>query len=529
MDLALILVAFVAGFAATLVRLPPLVGYLAAGFVLHAFGYVTTPAIETIGELGVLLLLFGIGLRLRFQTLARPAIWAGASIHVAVTTALFGTLLLALGWFGLPLVTGLSPGQAALIAFALSFSSTVFAVKTLEERDEATSLHGRMAIGILVIQDIFAVIFLTVAVETPPMIWALPLVVAVIAARPLYGWLLDRSGHGEMLVLFGLALGIGIGAEVFSQVGIDPDFGALLVGLTLASHPRAAELSEKLLSLKDVLLIGFFLSIGLGGMPEPSALIVTAIIICLLPVKGAGFFWLLSRFRYRISTAWHSAVTLSTYSEFGLIVAVIGVERGLMADEWTSAIAVAVAASLAIAAPLNSRRYLIFDRLSDRLRPAQRHPVQTDDAAIDTHGATIIVFGMGRVGTGAYDELVRRRGDVVVGVERLSTAVKQNTKEGRVTIKGDALDSEFWSRLRLHAEVELVVLAMGDQQANLEVVREVKKFVPEVRIAAAASYSDHVLELERAGVTVARNLYHEAGLGLADDACDLLPENPDCS
>jgi predicted Kef-type K+ transport protein len=526
MDLALVLVAFLAGFAATLVRLPPLVGYLVAGFVLHAFGYETTPAIETIGDLGVVLLLFGIGLKLRFQTLARPAIWAGASVHLAITTALFGTLLLGLGSFGLPLVTGLSPGQAALIAFALSFSSSVFAVKALEERDEATSLHGRMAIGILVIQDIFAVIFLTVAVETPPMIWALPLVVVVIAARPLYGWLLNRIGHGEMLVLFGLALAIGVGAEAFSQVGINPDFGALLVGLTLASHPRAAELSEKLLSLKDVLLIGFFLSIGLGGMPGLSALVVVAVIICLLPLKGTGFFWLLSRFRYRTSTAWHSAVTLSTYSEFGLIVAVIGVERGLMADEWTSAIAVAVAASLAIAAPLNSRRYLLFDRLSDRLRRVQRHPVQSDDAAIETGGARIIVFGMGRVGTGAYDELVRRRGDVVVGIERLSAVVRKNVKEGRATIKGDALDSEFWSRLRLHSEVELVVLAMGDQQANLEVVREVKKFVPEVPIAAAASYTDHVIELERAGVTVARNLFHEAGLGLADDACDLLPEKP---
>lgn len=356
MNLALILVAFLAGFAATLVRLPPLVGYLAAGFGLHAFGYETTPAIETIGDIGVLLLLFGIGLRLRFQTLARPAIWAGASIHVAVTTGLFGALFLALGWLGLPLATGLSPGQAALVAFALSFSSTVFAVKALEERNETTSLHGRMAIGILVIQDIFAVIFLTIAVETPPLIWALPMVFVVIAARPIYGWLLDRSGHGEMLLLFGLALAIGVGAESFGRVGIDPDFGALLVGLTLAAHPRAAELSEKLLSLKDILLIGFFLSIGLGGLPGLPAVGVTVIVICLLPLKGAGFFWLLSRFRYRATTAWHSAVTLSTYSEFGLIVAVIGVERGLMADEWTSAIAVAVAVSLAIAAPLNSQR-----------------------------------------------------------------------------------------------------------------------------------------------------------------------------
>ena len=522
MDLALVLVAFAFGFGASTIRLPPLVGYLAAGFVLHAFDYESTEGIETIADAGVLLLLFGIGLKLRLTTLARPVVWGGATLHAATTTAVVGGLLLGLGTLGLPLASDLSVGEAALAGFAFSFSSTVFAVKALEDRNEAASLQGKIAVGILVVQDIFAVIFLTLAVDTAPSIWAVPVVLAIVAARPVYGWVLDRSGHGELLLLLGLALAIGVGAESFDQVGLKADLGALVVGLTLASHPRATELANTLLGFKDILLIGFFLSIGLGGTPGWSAIAVALVVLVVLPAKAAGFVWLVSRFRFRARTAWHSSITLATYSEFGLIVAVVGVDRDLLDQQWTSAIAVAVAVSFALAAPLNAARYSIYARFSSSLHRLERSPVQPDDALIDAKGAQIMVFGMGRVGAGAYDELVARRGEVVLGVERQPGVVDVNASTGRHVVRGDALDTEFWGRLDLDSGIELIVLAMSDHAANVEAVRRVNDFLPDAKIAATAFYSDDVAELEAAGVDVARNLYGEAGQGLADDACDLL-------
>jgi glutathione-regulated potassium-efflux system ancillary protein KefC len=522
MDLTLVLVAFAFGFAATVVRLPPLVGYLAAGFVLHAFGEESSDGIELIADVGVLLLLFGIGLKLRLRTLARPVVWAGASIHAAMTTACIGALMLGLGAIGLPLAADLSIREAALVGFAFSFSSTVFAVKALQERNETTSLQGRLAIGILVVQDIFAVVFLTAAVDTPPSIWAIPVVLAVIAARPVYAWFIDRSGHGELLLLLGLALAIGVGAESFDQVGLKPDLGALVVGLTLASHPRAPELASTLLDFKDILLIGFFLSIGLGGTPGVSEVVIAVIVLLVLPIKTAGFVAVLSRFRFRARTSWHSSISLATYSEFGLIVAVVGVDHDVLDQRWTSAIAVAVALSFALAAPLNTARYTVYARLSPLLGRLERQPVQPDDALIDPIDAQIIVFGMGRVGAGAYDELVRRRGSLVVGVDRTADAVLQNSAAGRDVIRGDALDVEFWGRLCLDPRIELVVLAMSDHAANVAAVRRVKEFLPDVRIAATATHTDEIMELEEEGVDVARNLYGEAGQGLADDACDLL-------
>lgn len=522
MDLALLVVAFIFGFAANILRLPPLVGYLLAGFVLHVFGFETTGGIELIADIGVLLLLFGIGLKLKLRTLWRPVVWAGATMHTAAATAVIGAFLLGLGALGLPLASTLTPGQALLVGFAFSFSSTVFAVKALEERNEATSLQGSLAIGILIVQDIFAVVFLTLAIDTPPSLWAIPVVLAVLAARPIYGWFLDRSGHGELLLLLGLALAVGVGAEAFRLVGLKPDLGALVIGLTLANHSRSAELADTLLSFKDMLLIGFFLSIGLGGAPGLSAIGVAVLVVMILPLKTAGFVWLISRFRFRTRTAWHTAATLSTYSEFGLIVAVVGVGSGIVTQQWASAIAVAVALSFVGAAPLNTARYRIYGRLSDWLSRFDRTPIQSDDAIIAPEGAEIIVFGMGRVGAGAYDELVVRRGEVVLGVDRHNNIVAANTGAGRNIIRGDALDREFWGRLCLDPTLELVVLAMNDHAANLEAVRRVKEFLPSARIAATASYGDDVVELEKAGVDIARNLYGEAGQGLADDACDLL-------
>ena len=522
MDLWLILVAFIFGFAANTVRLPPLVGYLIAGFVLHAFGETSTEEIELLADVGVLLLLFGIGLKLRLTMLTRPVIWAGASIHLVLTTTIIGALMLGLGALGLPLVTDISLGEAALVGFAFSFSSTVFAVKALEERNETTSLQGRIAIGILVIQDIFAVIFLTIAVDKPPSIWAIPVCIAIVAARPIYAWFLDKSGHGELLLLLGLALAIGVGAESFNQVGLKPDLGALVIGLLLANHPRAEELSAKLLDFKDILLIGFFLSIGLDGTPGVAEVAIALAVLAVLPLKTAGFVALISRFRFRARTSWHSSISLATYSEFGLIVAVVGIDRGLLDERWASAIAVAVAISFGLAAPLNTARYAVYARFSSMLSRMEQDSIQPADALIEPLDAKIIVFGMGRVGTGAYDELVNRRGDVVLGVDRSGTVVSNNSANGRQVIRGDALDVEFWGRLRLGAHVELLVLAMSDHAANLAAIKWVKEFFPDVVLAATATHNDEVKALREAGVEVARNLYGEAGQGLADDACDLL-------
>ena len=524
MEPVFLLAAFGLGFVAQRISLPPLVGYLAAGFVLHAFGHESSATIDEISDLGVLLLLFAIGLKLKLSTLARPVVWGGASLHMAVTTGVIGALMLGIGALGMPLAEDLDVADAALVGFAFSFSSTVFAVKALDERNESTSLQGRIAIGILVVQDVYAVVFLTLAVDEPPSLWAVPVAVAIVAAKPVYGWLLDQSGRGELQVLLGLTLAIAVGAEAFDQVGLKADLGALIVGVRLATHPKAGELADTLLGFKDVLLIGFFLSIGLGGAPDAGSIAVAAIVLLVLPLKALGFLWLVSRFGFRVRTAWHTSSTLSTFSEFGLIVAVVGVERELLDAQWTSAIAVVVSVSFALAAPLNTMRFALYRKLSRRLSSLQHEPIQPDDALIEPTGARVLVFGMGRVGVGAYDRLLEVRGQVVVGIDRNDDAVDRHCETGRRVIRGDVLDSEFWERLQLHPEIDMVVLAMNDHEAQLEAVGQVRSYLGDVAVMATAQFADDAAELGDAGVDEVRNFYDEVGQALADDACKVLDQ-----
>ena len=522
MDLWVIAIAFGFGFIANMIRLPPMVGYLIAGFVLHVFGQESSDGIESISEIGILLLLFGIGLKLKVKTLSQPVVWAGASIHMAATTGCIALMVFAAGLAGVPLAAGLSIREAVLIGFAFSFSSTVFAVKALQERNEGNSLQGRNAIGILVIQDIFAVIFLTVAVDTLPSIWAIPVVIGVVVARPLYGWLLDRAGHGELLMLFALALALGVGAEAFDAVGIKADLGALLIGFALAQHPRASELSDSILDLKDVLLIGFFLSIGLDGTPGVTEVALAGALLVVLPLKTFGFMALSARFGFRPQTSWQTAISLSTFSEFGLIVGLIGIERGLIDEKWATTLGIAVAVSFLVAAPVNSSSYSIFDRFSERFARFEPATDRGGSDSFDPGHADVIIFGMGRVGTGAYDELVTRHDLVVLGVDRSDEGAVRQREAGRNVIRGDALDNEFWSRVSLDPDVRLVLLAMNEHSANVAAVERMRRFLPDVPIAAIARHGDEVEDLQAHDVSVARNLYEEAGQGLADDACIVL-------
>jgi len=522
MEIAFLVAAFGFGLLARLGGLPPLVGYLVAGFVLHAFGYAATEAIDLISEVGILLLLFGIGLKLRLGTLGRPAVWVTTSMMAAAATVLIGGLLFGVGVLGVPLLRDLDPGRALIVGFALSFSSTVFAVKALERTDESESLAGRLAVGVLILQDILAVAFLVATGGGWPSPYALLLVPGFFLLRPLVGWLLDRTDHGEMVVLLGFTLALGVGVGAFGLLGLKADLGALVAGLILARHARAGEMADRLLGFKDLFLVGFFLSIGLQGTPSPAAWIVGVLLVALVPVKSAAFFWAFTRFRLRSRTALHTSLTLSTFSEFGLIVGSAALASGLLDQDWVSTVAIAVATSFVLASAANSVRYRFYERWSSSLGSFERHPPAPEDAVIDCGDARVLIFGMGRVGAGAYDEMVVRRGSVVVGVDRRQETVDRHCAEGRTAVRGDALDRDFWERVRFHPDVELVIAAMSNHAANLECAKRVREFLPATRIAAVATFPDQVVELQEAGVDVARNLYEEAGQALADDAVSIV-------
>jgi predicted Kef-type K+ transport protein len=511
-----IAVAFALGMAALQTGLPPLVGFLLAGFALNWAGAEGGGFLDEIADLGVTLLLFSIGLKLQVGKLLKPEVWGVAMAHMTIMVLLLAALLLSLTLLPLAMFADFGMQQALLVGFALSFSSTVFAVKVLEEKSAMGSRHGQLAIGILIMQDIAAVAFLAVSAGKIPSPWAIGLLLLIPARRLLLA-MLQRAGHGELLILYGFVLALG-GAALFEMVGIKGDFGALILGLLLSGHTKTNELAKALLNFKELFLIGFFLDIGLTGLPEFDMLPVLLILLALLPVKTAIYFWLTARLRLRARTSTLTALHLANYSEFGLIVGAIAIKHGWLASEWLVLIAVALSCSFILAAPLNSKADILYARYRKWLRRFESPRRLPEDEIVSLAGMKVVILGMGRIGTGAYDFLKTTCGDTLMGIDSNASVVASHQAAGRRVILGDATNPDFTSRIeRAFGNIELVLVTLSNHRANLDAIARLQQENFQGKIAATAIYPDQVQDLATVGVE-SYYVYAEAGSGFAQHA-----------
>lgn len=517
MDYLWIAIAFTCGFLVKQVKLPPLIGYLAAGFGLHALGIKPDASLQTLSDLGVTLLLFTIGLKLNIRSLLRPEIWCSATAHMSLIILLTTINCLILGSVGLSYFTGLDWGTAALIGFAVSFSSTVCAVKILEERGEIRARHGQIAIGILVIQDITAVIFVTLAADKTPSLWALGLL-GLPLIKPLLHKLLERSGHGEMLPLAGFFLAFS-GSELFELVGLKGHLGALIIATLISHHGKSAELSKSLLGFKDLFLIGFFLSIGFTALPTVDMLGVALIMAIALPMKAGLFALFLTALKVRSRTAFLSALALANYSEFGLIVCAAGVSYGLLSKEWLVIMALAVSFSFVFSSVLNAQAHSLYSRWKHFLKRFERKERLPEDL-FAVPGGEVLVLGMGRVGTGAYDTLKNDLNKDVCGIDVDQERIAIHCQQGRNAITADAEDPDFWAHTDL-TKVHLIMLTMPNYHDNVEAIIQLKAVHFQGKIAGVAHYEDEEQMLRDAGVDVVFNFYTNAGAGLAEHSVHL--------
>lgn len=510
-----IALAFVFGLLLKILGLPPLVGFLIAGFVLHGLGAEGGEFLHSIADLGITLLLFSIGLKLRPQALVRPQVWGVATIHMTVTTLGFAALALLIAQFGMPLFSGLDLTKSLLIGFVLSFSSTVFAIKILDELGAMGSRNGQLAIGVLIIQDLAAVLFLAVSAGRIPSLWAIGLLL-LIPLRPLLHKVLEETGHGELLVLFGIVLALA-GANVFELVGIKGDVGALILGMLLASHDKAKELANALLSFKDLFLIGFFLSIGMAAPAGWGELLVAFVLLLFLPLKVALYFGLFSAFYLRTSTAWLASLNLANYSEFGLIVGALAASSGLLPREWLGVFAIALSLSYIVSAPLVNMRDSLYQKWHDYLKTFERNKRVAEEQDLDLTHITTVIFGMGRMGTAAYSTLEADFSGQIVGVEINPAKAKKHQDEGRHVIIGDAINPDFWNRTKgILDDLHWVMLTMHSHNANMAAARRLRQMGYNGNIAATSKFPDEEQALKDIGVNLTFNIYTEAGIGFAN-------------
>ncbi len=517
---AMIALVFVLGFIAKQIGLPPLAGFLIAGFILKALGIETVPGLNSLADLGITLLLFTIGLKLDIRSLARPEIWAGSSLHMLLIIISFGTLITIISYLGLPMFADINLKTATLLAFALSFSSTVFAVKVLEDKGELKATHGRIAIGILIMQDIFAVAFLTISSGKIPSAWAIVVLISLIALRPVFIQIIKRVGHGELLVIAGFIFAMG-GATLFELTSMKADLGALVMGIILARHDRSSEMANSLLAFKDLFLIGFFLSIGLTATITLNVIWVALLLLAIIPAKVLLYYWLLSMFRLRARTSFLTSLSLANYSEFGLIVSAIGYQYEWLSSEWLGVMAVAMAFTFIVASPLNVASHQLYARIDKFIIRFQRKERLSSENIISTGDAEILIFGMGRVGTAAYESMRQKHGDIVLGVDNDAIVIEKHTKQNRKVIQGDATDAEFWENL-LTDKVRVILLDMPKPEENLFAFQQIQAHGYKGKVAGTAKYDDQVEMLKAAGFDAAYNIYGEAGAGFANHVTDEL-------
>lgn len=514
--LTAILFSIIGGLGASALRLPPLIGFLAAGFAISMTGLEEIPFIDHIAELGVTTLLFTIGLKLNPRDIAGPRVIGTATGHAVANTAIFAVLFGLAAFLPLRELAGLDPTALIYIGIATSFSSTVFVMSQLEEHNRSGSSVGRISIGVLVLQDIIAVGVLVFSSGKTPELWAL-LLPLVLLLRPIMSKMPDRMFRTELLVLTGIGIAVA-SYSFFELAGVSGSLGSLIAGIILSGHPVASRLSKALISVRELLLVAFFFKIGLGGLPDAGGFLIAGILVAFIVVKAMIFLVILQRAGMSNRTSALAALTLSNYSEFGLIVTSVAVAQGVLAGAWLPIMAIAVAGSFIVGSLMQSQQERIVRLLLRCVPEVSGERLAPDERPVIVRNADALVLGMGRVGTGVYHRLTDEYGLRVYGVDFNEERIQRLRAEGHNIIAGDVTDPELWHRIELDCSPRLFVLALPAHWDSIEVLKKIRSRHPNAVVASTTQVQRRKELLLDGGADVVVYLYDGAGEELADQA-----------
>ncbi|MDO9104801.1 MAG: cation:proton antiporter [Methylovulum sp.] len=502
MELIWIAPAYLAGLIVSRLYFPPLVGYLLAGYVLYALGVKADGALAHVADIGIELLLFTVGLKLKLGSLLKREVLSVGGLHLLIVTAVSIVVFFA---FGGHISGGL------VLGVSLAFSSTVLAIKVLEDSGELSTMYGRDVLGILILQDIVAIGLLAFTNNKQPTLWAFGLLLLPLL-RPFAHRLLNASRDDELKLLLGVSLALA-GGMLAEYVGISSDLGALLMGVMLAGHADIEDVADKLWGLKEAFLVAFFLQIGLTGLPGYDEILQALALLALLPLQGGLFFMLFLLVGLRARTAFVSSLALMTYSEFALITSDAVVAAKLLPPVWQSIIGLAVALSLAVAAPLNHFSHRLFSLLEHLLVRFERKVDHPDRLPSSIGVAEWLVVGMGRTGLSAY--LAFNRQEMrVLGLDADPAVLQRLLADGRRVLYGDAEDAELWDRLPL-VRIKGIILTVPEFEVRCSAIMQLKARQYKGHIGTVCFDASEESELYRLGASSVIHPLMEAGKQLA--------------
>ncbi|WP_046468079.1 cation:proton antiporter [Allosalinactinospora lopnorensis] len=511
---AVLAVAAVAGLLSTFLRQPLIVAFIGVGILVGPVGFgwvVGEGEMELLARLGIAILLFLVGLRLDLHLIRTTGpIALATGLGQVVFTSGIGYLIAR----GL----GMDPVTAVYVAIALTFSSTIIIVKLLSDKRELDQLHGRIAVGFLIVQDIVVVLVMigltafgrqtgdnNMALEIGTVLGTGIGLLAGIAVLTRYvlPWLLPYIARSqELLVLFGVAYAVSI-AALSEWFGFSSEVGAFLAGVSLATTSYRDALGARLISLRDFLLLFFFLNLGAQlEFTDAARQFTEAAVLSVFVLVGNPIIVLLIMvaMRYPVRVGFLAGLTVAQISEFSLILAALGFSLGHIGTETVSLITVVGLITIGGSTYLILYSHTIYRYLQRWLTPLDRSKSRAADIAGPETDADVIQYGLGRFGGRLADRLAASGYRMLV-VDFDPQRVSANNREGITAVFGSAEDLDFLETLPLN-RARLVVSTIPVVETNRTLLHALRHHDYQGRVALTAHTARDAAQLRAAGADI---------------------------
>lgn len=521
------------GFVTQKLRLSPIVGYLLAGILVGPFtpGYVADNDIATqFAEIGVILLMFGVGLHFHLKDLlaVRKVAIPGALVQIAVATVLGAVITHMFGW---------SWPAGIVFGMAISVASTVVLTRVLADNRALHTPSGHIAIGWLIVEDLFTILVLVLlpalfasggeessgSSVAMTLVWALAKLTALvgfalIAGQRIIPWFLGyvaRTGARDLFTLAVLVLALGIAVGSAKLFGASMALGAFLAGMIVGQSEFSARSASDALPMRDAFAVLFFVSVGMLFDPTkvadgwPLILATLGIVIIGKPLAALVVVLL---FRRPLRSALSIAVALAQIGEFSFILAALGTDLKILPAEATNALVVASVLSIT----LNPLLYKCIEpavRWFERLGIAveQKAVVEDEMPEIDDAAHRVVVVGYGPVGR-TLSRILKDNGIQAVVVETNLKTVQDLRRQGESAVYGDASLREVLHHAGTENADGLIIAASGAPADAI--VRAARELNPKIRVLTRSTYLKEVAKLREAGATMVFSSEGEIALAM---------------
>ncbi len=541
-EFALLLAAAgVLAFFAHWLKQPLIVAFIAVGILVGPAGlkWVTIGSeIDLLAKTGISLLLFTVGLKLDLHVIRTMG-------PVSLATGLGQVIFTSVIGYVLCLALGLSHLASVYVAVALTFSSTIIIVKLLSDKREIDSLHGRIAVGFLIVQDLVVVLVMIALTAlgagrgggqwTQEILFVVLkgiglLLVVGLLMRYVIPPIFRRAARStELLTAMAIAWAVSL-AAIGDWLGFSREVGAFLAGVSLAPMPHREALGSRLVGLRDFLLLFFF--VDLGAHLKLSVLVpqlVPALVLSVFVLVGNPLIVMviMGAMGYRRRTGFLAGLTVAQISEFSLMLGALGLSLGHISGDVLGLITLVGLVTITLSTYLIIYSHPLYERLSPALSWFERtNPFR--EVAMETtkeppRGFDVIVFGLGRFGNNIAREL-EERGQRVLGVDFDPDLVQRLRESGRSVVYGDAEDPEFAWTLPLE-NARCVISSMPQLTVNLALLQALNRHGFSGRIATTAHNDKDASRLKEAGSDLVLLPFLDAAREAVDELCEALQSN----